>query len=509
MKRSSPLIAGRYQIEGSIATGGMAEIFLATELGPKGPLRKVAIKKILPQFSNQPKFREMFLSESEIAAKCEHPNLIRIYAVLEEGGELYLVEEYIEGVDIAQFVDKLKELGEKLPEELAALIALQVARGLDYIHNLKDEAKKPLNIVHRDINPANIMLSISGDVKILDFGIAKHLGRDLTNTNELKGKIGYLAPEQIAQKNLGPHTDLYCLGLVLYELLTLKPAIKGETDSEILAFAKEPNIASAKDFRDDISVELSEILDKLLKVDIGERYKSASELERDLLNYFSRRALPSNKELGKFVESLKIERKVRPWRETAVLSGEKVAKLKIPPHAPQKYKRIVVSEKLKKARPYFVGIALISLILTAVVVSYVSKIKGARVDSNVSLPAEASIRLAGVGELVFYVVDNSVVPVLPFGESALNYNDVRNRQLKFLSPRYECWKYVVRTRRKTPVKAELSPLLVQTQFEDNYQAFEVDGKKSSIPQYLHYGWHLVWSIDSAGKFSQVLKPYAP
>jgi len=509
MTKASPVIAGRYQIEGLIATGGMAEIFLATELGPKGPLRKVAVKKILPQFACQSRFREMFLDESEIAARCEHPNLIRVYAVLEEMEELYLVEEYIDGWDVARVIDRLRQLGQKMPEEYAASVALNVARGLEYIHNLKGEDGKPLGIVHRDINHSNVMLTRTGEVKILDFGIAKHAGRDFTKTDELRGKLGYLAPEQIAQKNIGPHTDLYCLGLVLYELLTLQRAIRGETSSEILAFAKEPNITPVKELREDISDELKKILDKLLGADVDRRYQEAVELEDDMFDYFTKHRQSSSKELGKFVESLDIEQEIRPWRETAIFSGGQVSRFGVPPHAPSAYKKIVVKEKFKRALPFIASAVVFVLIVVSLVVLYVGKLKSVKVTESPKAAVPNSIRLASSGELMFCMVDNSVVLILPFSEQALDYKAVRTKALKFLCPRYAGSQYVVKTLRKTPVKPAPYLVLVRTRVGENYQALVVDGQKRIASELLPIGWHLVWSLDSSGKVAQLMKPYNP
>jgi len=508
MSAGPPVIAGRYRIEGLIATGGMAEIYVAVELGPKGPLRRVAIKRVLPQLSAKSKFREMFLAEAEIAARCEHANLVRAYAVIEEAGELYLVQEFVDGADVGQVVDRLRRRGEKMQEEYAALIALGVAHGLEYIHSLTSDSGEPLGMVHRDVSPANIMVSRSGEVKILDFGIARQAGRALTEPHELKGKIGYLAPEQIEQENIGPHTDVYGLGLVLYELVTLEPAIRGDTTSELLAAVRNPKIVPAKEVRDDLSEDLAGILNRLLAPNIDSRYLDAHEFEGDLLDYFAARRRPSPSELGEFVESLEIKREIKPWRKTAVLAAERLGR-GARPRAPSERGSAIERRRFRFLIPIALAVIAVGSIALMWAGLRLFRTQGPQATSGLGEFAPAAIRVAGVGELLFCEAGNSVVPILPSGETALNYEDVRDRSLKFSGARFASWRYTPRTLRKTAVRLPALPVRVGVDFGAERLAFELDGQFTSVPRSVSFGWHLVWMLDEAGSMEQRLAPFAP
>ncbi|HDH96947.1 MAG TPA: serine/threonine protein kinase [Proteobacteria bacterium] len=508
MNRRSPVIDGRYRIEGILASGGMAEIYLATEIGPKGPLRRVAIKRILPHLARQSRFREMFFAEAELAARCEHANLVRVYAVIEEAGELYLVQEFVDGADLSQIIDALKRRGEPMPEEYAALIALGVARGLEYIHNLTDDDGKPLGMLHRDISPTNIMVSRTGEVKLIDFGVAKRAGQMLSEPHELKGKIGYMAPEQIGQGNIGPHTDIYGLGLVIYELVALEHAIKGGSVRELLAAASDPKVVPVGEIRDDLSAEFVRIIERSIAPEIEDRYLDAHELEGDLIAYFASRRQPTPHELGEFVGSLGIEHEVKPWRRTAVLPTGELDR-RSPLGSP--------SEKGRAARrlPFgvLIPIALFALVAGLIALTWMGlrlfgKGKAEQAGGTGGF-APAVVRVAGEDELMFCRLNDSVVLIPPGSGAVLGYEDVRGRTLVFGGRGMAAWRYTPKTLRKTPIRVTRIPIEVPVDFESAYSAFELDGRMTQAPCAVPFGWHLIWALDETGKSSQQLAPFVP
>lgn len=211
---------GRYQLLHRIAQGGMAEVYLAQQTGPAGFSKRLVIKKIHPHLAHSEEFVGMFLDEARVAAQLNHPNIAQIYELGEDEGQYYIAMEFIDGWNLRQVNKKLRRTGLRIPPELAARITAEVCAGLDYAHRFKDPSGRNLRIVHRDVSPQNIMISRDGVVKIIDFGIAKaSINQQLTQGNVLKGKFSYMSPEQAAGKKLDRRSDIFSLGVVLYEML--------------------------------------------------------------------------------------------------------------------------------------------------------------------------------------------------------------------------------------------------------------------------------------------------
>ncbi len=211
---------GRYQLLHRIAQGGMAEVYLAQQTGPAGFSKRLVIKKIHPHLAHNEEFVGMFLDEARVAAQLNHPNIAQIYELGEDEGQYYIAMEFIDGWNLRQVNKKLRRVGLRIPAELAARIAAEVCAGLDYAHRFKDPSGRNLRIVHRDISPQNIMISRDGVVKVIDFGIAKAAtNQQLTQGNVLKGKFSYMSPEQAAGKKLDRRSDIFSLGVVLFEML--------------------------------------------------------------------------------------------------------------------------------------------------------------------------------------------------------------------------------------------------------------------------------------------------
>jgi serine/threonine-protein kinase len=203
---SSPIMVrlGRYQIVERIATGGMAEVYLAVHGALAGFRTPVVLKKVLPHLANNPQFIDMFLDEARIASMLDHPNVVRIYEVGRSGSEYFLAMELVQGKSLSAMLRRALEGDCRLDARLAAFIVAQAAAGLHHAHNLTDPLGNPLGLVHRDVSPQNIMISFEGSVKVIDFGIARALGRITeTQTGGMKGKFGYMSPEQARGEDCG------------------------------------------------------------------------------------------------------------------------------------------------------------------------------------------------------------------------------------------------------------------------------------------------------------------
>jgi len=270
---------GRFKLIERLAVGGMAELYRAELTGPYDFSKTVAIKKILPELNRTRRFRKMFLRESRIMADLNHGNLVQVYELGEVDGVLFMCIEYVNGCDLARLLKRLQVDGRRLPPWLAVWIVREVGRGLAYLHSRKDEQGGALSIVHRDVNPHNILLSAQGDVKLGDFGIAKGLTDELqTRQGQIKGKLEYLSPEQAKGDVLGPTSDLYALGLVLFELLTGQRYLQGPSDFELMRAAARPVWRSARGLNPEVNQATEDLLSRLLRPEPQARFASADAL---------------------------------------------------------------------------------------------------------------------------------------------------------------------------------------------------------------------------------------
>ncbi len=280
---------GRYALLGKLAEGGMAEVYLARQHGPKGFAKTVVVKKIRPVISGDQHFVQMFLNEARLAALINHPNVVSIHELGEEpeSGSYYLVMEYIDGCTTRALLDELTHRGRRLPANIAVRIVADACAGLDFAHNLQDEEGRPLNIVHRDISLENILVAYSGLVKVVDFGLAKAAFDDRrTPTGQLKGKFGYLAPELLRGKPADRRADVWALGVVLYRLLAARKPFPGEIEGQIVN-----EILFTEPALDDCPVDLRPVLSRALAKDPVHRYQTAAEFQRDLEAWLARSGL--------------------------------------------------------------------------------------------------------------------------------------------------------------------------------------------------------------------------
>ena len=295
---------GRYSLLERLAIGGMAELYRAVLRGPYGFEKTVAIKKILPHFSADPKFRRMFLHEGLITAAANHRNVVQVFEMGEVDGELFICLELVNGCDLSQLIARRHAAGEAMDTGLAVWIAREICRGLDYLHTMNDAQGKPLCVVHLDVNPQNILLSRDGQVKLGDFGIAKSTAKVAhTLTHRLEGKLEYLAPEQARGETVGPSADIYNVGLVLYELLTQERYIQGANEANLILNAVKPVFRPIHTRFPHVPLELEKIVQRTLRIAPEGRYATASVLA-DALSEFQAGLprMPDSADLAREVE---------------------------------------------------------------------------------------------------------------------------------------------------------------------------------------------------------------
>lgn len=287
----TPQPFGKYLLMKKIAVGGMAEIFLARALGAEGFQKEVVIKRILPSFSDDEAFVKMFIDEARISARLHHPNIVQIYDFDKIEDCYYIAMEYVEGRDLRKIMDQGIKVGKPIPVLVAVHIAAEISAALKYAHTRKDETGKPLNIVHRDVSPHNILISYAGEVKLTDFGIAKAAARSTkTRAGTVKGKCGYMSPEQAKGKELDGRSDMFALCTILAEMLTRKKVFEGDTDFEILSKVLHEEVPPPSSINPDVPRELDEIVLRGLRKNRDERYPDMATLEKELRAFELRHA---------------------------------------------------------------------------------------------------------------------------------------------------------------------------------------------------------------------------
>lgn len=280
---------GKYLLLEKLAAGGMAEVYLAKSNAANGLNKFVAIKRILPQYSSNDDFVEMFKEEAKVAINLNHGNIVSIYDFGIEKRQFYLVMEFVEGRNLRQIINELKKANKSFSLDQAVYMVKEAAAGLDHAHRCVDaHSGKPLNITHRDMSPQNIMMSFEGEVKVIDFGIAKaETEKEETEAGTLKGKFGYMSPEQAEGKPIDPRTDVFALGIILWELLASDRLFTGSNESAILRKVRDCQIPSIRKVNPIVPPELERIVMKALAKDKNVRYQTAANLHRDLNRFLN------------------------------------------------------------------------------------------------------------------------------------------------------------------------------------------------------------------------------
>jgi len=275
---------GRYEVRAKIAEGGMALLYLGRSTDANRPI--VALKVIRPEYARNLEFVAMFLDEAKLTSRLDHPSIVKIYEQASQDGNLFIAMELLFGQSLVAVWEASEKRGPRLTPEVVAFIGARVADGLHHAHELKDERGVPQHVVHRDINPSNIFVTYGGQVKIIDFGLAKAVDR-LTSTmaGVVKGKLAYLAPEQITGPNVDRRTDIFALGTTLWELTVGRRLFKAPNDAETMRNVREASVPDPRSIVPSFPQALAKILMRALARDREARYATAEELAKELDAY--------------------------------------------------------------------------------------------------------------------------------------------------------------------------------------------------------------------------------
>jgi serine/threonine protein kinase len=278
-----PSHVGKYRILERIDIGGMAEMFKATRAGSHGFEKHVALKKMLPHLAADPVAIEMFRDEARISAHLEHPRIVQAIELGCDADTPYLVLEYVDGLDVLTLLRECARTQIRLPAQFAALIAREVVDALDYAHAAVDAHGRPLHVVHRDVSPSNVLLAWNGDIKLTDFGVALAADRRYkTNTRTLRGKYGYMSPEQVTGGKVDPRSDLFAVGIVLAEMVMARRLFTSPSDLDVLLAVRDVNIERIDAHADEFPIELLGIVMRCLQRDPRDRWQTAAELREAL-----------------------------------------------------------------------------------------------------------------------------------------------------------------------------------------------------------------------------------
>ena len=274
---------GKYILDRRIAVGGMAEVFLARVEGPEGVAKQVVIKRILPRVSRDRHFVDMFIDEARISVLLRHGNIVPVFDFGKVEDSFYLAMEYVDGVALGKLLRGSRDKRLQLPLELAVFVAAEVCKGLDHAHRLRDAKGEPLRVVHRDVSPQNVMISFDGEVKLLDFGIARAAGRiSSTAVGVVKGKSSYMSPEQVQGLPVDARSDLFSLGTILWEMLAGRRLFDGEALQEVFEAIARAVVVPPSRHRAEVPGELDRVVLRALGREPKNRYQSAAEMGGDL-----------------------------------------------------------------------------------------------------------------------------------------------------------------------------------------------------------------------------------
>ena len=299
-----PILYGKYQLLERIAKGGMAEVYKAKSFGVEGFEKILVIKRILPALTENERFVEMFINEAKISVSLNHANIVQVFDLGRMDDSYFIAMEYVQGYDLATVNRHLTEQDAPWPLELAVFIISEVAKGLDYAHRRRDQNLNAMNIVHRDISPHNILISLEGEVKITDFGIAK--AKTVIEDEEkglIKGKYAYMAPEQALGQDIDSRADIYSCGVILYRLLAGRNPFRGVDFKDAIRRARHPECIPIEEAAPHVPAELVEIVKRTMALKPGDRYPSAARLYEDLIAFlFSTGRRVGAHDLAQFME---------------------------------------------------------------------------------------------------------------------------------------------------------------------------------------------------------------
>lgn len=283
----------RYRVIERLESGGMAEVFRAESEGLQGFRKQVAIKRVLPHLSSKNKFISMFLDEARLSAQLSHSNCVQVFDIGVGDSAFFIVMEFVDGANLKAIVEHLKKTGREFPVEAAVYLALEICKGLAYAHELTDTNGVALHIVHRDMSPPNVLVTKHGEVKIVDFGLAKANSQlEKSEPGIIKGKFSYLSPEAAMGQDVDARTDIFAVGIILWELLAGQRLFLGETDFQTVKKVQASHVPSISQINKRVPPELERIIVRSLAREPSQRYPTARALGQELSRFMFRYAVP-------------------------------------------------------------------------------------------------------------------------------------------------------------------------------------------------------------------------
>jgi eukaryotic-like serine/threonine-protein kinase len=283
----------RYRITERVASGGMAEVFRGVAESMRGFKKNIAIKRILPSLTKNKKFVAMFLDEARLSLSLQHANIVQVFDIGHTDDAYFIVMEFVDGVDLKALLDWRRRIGKRIPVAHSLYITMEISKGLSYAHELTNqENEAPLNIVHRDVSPPNVLLSKQGEVKVVDFGLAKATSQvEVTDPGVVKGKMSYLSPEAARGEEVDRRADIFAVGILMYEMLTGKRLFYGETDYQTVELVRNAKIPPLRPQNPQIEPELEDIVRRALAKKKEDRFQTATDLQDALAQYSYSRGL--------------------------------------------------------------------------------------------------------------------------------------------------------------------------------------------------------------------------
>lgn len=277
-------IAGKYELVEPAGEGGMASVWRGYTHGAVGFLRTVAIKRVLPALARDERFVTMFVEEARVVSELQHPNIVQVHDFdRDEWGAHFIVMEWVEGLDLLRYIKSFREREENTPWHFVAAIGIEVLRALSAAHERIDRDGVPAPVYHRDVTPTNILCGVNGIVKLADFGLARAMDRGrITQPGVVKGKLAYLSPELVRGEKASAQSDIYSLGIVLWEALTGERLFAGGKDVEVIARVRDGEVPALTNYRDDLPEELIDIVKCSLAKFTDDRFQSAREMQLSL-----------------------------------------------------------------------------------------------------------------------------------------------------------------------------------------------------------------------------------
>jgi serine/threonine protein kinase len=322
---------GTYRLVDRVAVGGMAEVFKAKRAGVEGFEKTVALKRILPHLSDNREFVTMFVDEAKMVAGLSHPNIVQIFDLGKIDKCYYIAMEYVHGRDLRTILRRAREKSLRMPLDLGLYVMSQVAAALDYAHRRRDDRGEPMQIVHRDVSPQNILISFEGDVKLVDFGIAKAATKaSSTDRGALRGKLLYMSPEQAWGHPIDRRSDIFSAGIVLYEMVTeQKPFLGAGTEMSILEMVRQCVVVPPREVNPRVPEPLDRVIMKALARSPEDRYQDAAAMQRGVEAILRERPPVGPRDLARFVELL-FDREERDEGDGGTRGADPAAEAPVP-----------------------------------------------------------------------------------------------------------------------------------------------------------------------------------